>query len=216
MSRALVVLGASGHAKMVIEAARSQGSYEPTVCLSATTVNQSHLLGVPIRLETRALLTELQHAGYWAIVAIGDNQIRRKLQDQLDLVGFPVATIVAKGAWLSPSASLGAGSVLMPNSTVGAESQVGRGVIVNTNASVDHDCEIADFAHIAPGGHLAGNVIVESEVFCGVGTSVIPHKRIGACATVGAGAVVVRDVPPGECWVGCPARPLQLLRRLAS
>ena len=215
MVRPLFLLGASGHAKMVIEAARSQGEFEPLVCLAGSPVAEQHVLGVPVELESPSALANLLHEGMWAFVAIGENGLRRKLQCKLEALGFPIATIVANGAWLSPSAQIGPGSVLMPNSTVGAQARIGHGVIVNTNASADHDCVLGSYSHIAPGTHLAGNVTIEEEAFCGVGASIVPHQRVGARATVGAGAVVVRDIPSDEVWVGCPARPMHSLRRAA-
>lgn len=215
MTRPLVVLGAGGHAKMVIEAARSGSWYEPLVCLSATQVDVQHLLGVRIEVETPERLEQLRRAGYWAIVAIGENRIRRKLQSSLEQRGWPIATVISGTAWCSPSASIEPGTVLMPLSAVGAEARVGRGGIINTSASIDHDCLLSDFVHIAPGSHLAGNVTVANEVFCGVGVSVIPERTIGARTIVGAGAVVVSDIPNDSVWVGCPARPMAARVRAA-
>jgi acetyltransferase-like isoleucine patch superfamily enzyme len=79
---------------------------------------------------------------------------------------------------------------------------------VNTAASLDHDCVLGAFAHVAPGTHLAGSVVVGDGAFLGVGVSVIPGRRIGAWATVGAGAAVIHDVADRVTVVGVPARPL--------
>ncbi|MEZ6136803.1 MAG: acetyltransferase [Pirellulaceae bacterium] len=206
--RPLVILGAGGHAKMVIEAARSGGQYQPTVCLSASANSPASILGVPIVEETDSQLRLLAKRQLWAVVAIGENRLRQRLQHKLSEFRFAIATIVASTAWLSPSARIGAGSVLMPNSSVGAEVELGLGVIVNTNASVDHDGRVEEFAHLAPGAHLAGNVHIGARAFVGLGTSIIPTRRIGADAVIGAGATIIRDVPPNETWVGCPARPV--------
>ena len=93
----------------------------------------------------------------------------------------------------------------MHGAVIGAYARLGKGVIVNTSASVDHDCVVEDFAHLAPGTHLAGNVTVGSGAFLGVGVSVVPHRRIGEWSTVGAGATVIRDVPEASTAVGTPA-----------
>ncbi len=97
----------------------------------------------------------------------------------------------------------------MPGAILGAETRVGRGAIINTASSIDHDGNIGDYVHIAPGVHLAGCVTVGEASFLGVGACVIPERSIGSGSTIGAGAVVVRDVPDNQVWVGCPARYLK-------
>jgi acetyltransferase EpsM len=81
-------------------------------------------------------------------------------------------------------------------------------VIINSSAVVEHECRIGDFAHVSSASALAGNVTVGEGAFLGVGARVLPGRRVGAWATVGAGAVVVDDVPDGLTVVGVPARPL--------
>lgn len=89
---------------------------------------------------------------------------------------------------------------------LGARARTGEGCIVNTGATVDHDCVLGDFVHVAPGVNLAGTVTVGDNVMIGIGASVVPGITIVAGATVGAGAVVIRDVPAGATVVGVPAR----------
>lgn len=206
MPERLVILGAGGHAKMVIEAARTQGLYEPALCLAHIDDLVPHVLGIPVEPESDERLAALQHQGFHAFVAVGSNRLRRKLCNKLEQLGLPLATIVSSQAWISPSASVSAGSIIMPGAIIGAETKVGRGAIINTSASVDHDGVIGDFVHIAPGVHLAGCVTIGETSFLGVGVSVIPERRVGSGCTIGAGAVVVRDVPDNQVWVGCPAR----------
>lgn len=212
MPQPLIIFGAGGHAKMAIEVARSGVEFQPLLCLAAQTSNATFpetLLGVRVAGETDAEIRNGLNRTIWAFVAVGDNRLRQQLSNKLSAYGYSLATLVAASAWLSPSACVGAGSILMPQAVVGADAQVGHGVIVNTSASIDHDCRIDSFAHLAPGVHLAGNVHVGRSAFVGIGTNVVPHQSIGAEAMVGAGAVVLSDIPVGETWVGCPARRLR-------
>ncbi|NPV51911.1 MAG: hypothetical protein HPY71_00095 [Firmicutes bacterium] len=100
---------------------------------------------------------------------------------------------------------MGPGTVVMPGSVVNAGARVMEHVILNTCCSVDHDCTIGDFAHIFPEAHLSGNVTVEEGSHLGVGASVIPQKSIGEWSIVGAGAVVIRNVPSRVVVAGIPA-----------
>ena len=126
----------------------------------------------------------------------------RKLIEQ----GYDLPHVCGPGANLSPTARVGAGTILMPGATVNVESEIGDLVIINSNASVDHDGVVGCAAHIGPGAALAGEVTVGDRSFIATGSSVIPRRRIGADVVVGAGSVVVRDIPDGVVVYGNPAR----------
>lgn len=210
MPQPLIIFGAGGHAKMAIEVAYSAADFQPVLCMTTQTSGApATLLGVAVAGETDAAIRNGLERSPWAFVAVGDNELRKQITNKLIAVGYSLATLVAATAWLSPSARVGAGSILMPHAVVGADAEIGQGVIVNTSATVDHDCRIDSFAHLAPGVHLAGNVQVGHAAFVGVGANVVPHKFIGAGAMVGAGAVVLSNVPAAETWGGCPARLLR-------
>lgn len=137
------------------------------------------------------------------LLAIGDNGTRKALDAKCREAVF--STIIHQSAMVSPSASIGEGSALFHGTIVQAGTWVGRHVIMNTAASVDHDCILGDYVHIAPGVRLCGNVHVGEGTLIGVGACIKPGVRIGAWAVIGAGAAVVADVPDGALIGGVPA-----------
>ncbi len=202
--QSIFILGASGHARMVIEAAHSQPHYRVVACLAVEASPGEQLLGVPVYPESEALLKQYARQQRLGFVAIGDNRLRRKLSRRLSDLNICYPTIVSAHAYVSPSAKLNPGVVVMPGAIIGANTAVGTGAIVNTGCSIDHDGIIEEFAHIAPGCRLAGNVTVGAESLLGIGTIVIPQRSIGRAAVTGAGSVIIHHVPDGETWVGCP------------
>jgi sugar O-acyltransferase (sialic acid O-acetyltransferase NeuD family) len=117
---------------------------------------------------------------------------------------FPI--LVHPTAWISPSAELGAGTVVLPRALVHTGARVGEAVIVNSGALIEHDVELGDGAHVAPGAVVCGGALIGPGAWVGAGAVVLPGRSVGAGSVVGAGAVVVHDLPAGETGVGVPAR----------
>ncbi len=210
MSRACVVLGAGGHAKVVLETLRKEGKCKPVGLTDLRA--KGKLLGVPI-LGDDSVLPGLRKKGTRAfVVGVGgvpDNHPRAAVfQHGLDAGLTPIST-VHPSAVVSPSASVGAGTMILARALVNAGAEIGRNVIVNSAAVVEHDVRIADHAHVCPGAVVCGEARIGEGAFVGAGAVVIQGVRIGAWAVVGAGAVVVRDVPDAGRVVGAPARPLR-------
>jgi acetyltransferase-like isoleucine patch superfamily enzyme len=99
----------------------------------------------------------------------------------------------------------------MPNAVINADAYVGEHVIVNTAATIDHDCRIEDFVHISPGVHMAGGVQIGCCARIGIGASLIPGVRVGRDTIVGAASCVIRDLPENVIAVGCPAKVIKNL-----
>jgi sugar O-acyltransferase (sialic acid O-acetyltransferase NeuD family) len=153
-------------------------------------------------------LADLQECWGSVVVAIGENQLRLKLQRMAAEMGYSVATIIHPSAEVSGHAEIGNGSVVFANAVVNIGSRIGESVIINTAATIDHDVVVGSGAHISPGAHLAGDVEIGDCAWIGIGASVINRLEIGPGAIVGGGASVVNNVEAGLTVVGVPARPI--------
>jgi sugar O-acyltransferase (sialic acid O-acetyltransferase NeuD family) len=138
-----------------------------------------------------------------AIIAIGDNQIRKKVAGDCR---HKFTNAVHTSALLSRHALLGVGNMILHRTIVQARTTIGNHVILNTASQVDHDCLVGDYVHLGPGAILCGNVAVGEGTFIGAGAIVIPFKKVGAWCVVGAGSVVIDDIPDYSVVVGNPAR----------
>ncbi len=205
MSRSVVVIGASGHAKVVIELLRASGR-TIAYCVG-TDSNIVSCLGVPVLVGDQHVL-RLHAEGFEdAFVAIGSNQLRSRIADFVQQAGFTLVNAISPNATVSPSSRLGVGVAIMAGVVINADSEIADLAIINTGATVDHDCRIGRAAHIAPQCALAGNVTVGQYSFLGIGTKVIPGMTIGAKVTIGAGGVVIRNISDEVVAFGVPAMP---------
>ncbi len=138
------------------------------------------------------------------IIAIGNNITRKKISSRFNEFNF--FSSVHKTAFVSPSATVGAGTVVMLYAIINSDATIGNHVIVNTGALIEHDCNIEDFVHISPKVTLSGNVKIGIGTHVGSGAIVIPGIKIGKWCTIGAGTVVINDIPDGATVIGNPGR----------
>ncbi len=206
----VLVAGAGGHARSVIEALRSRpGGLEPVACTDPDPAwTGGELDGIPVvgdDSELERLLAEGVRGACLGVGGTGDNSPRARLFARLRTLGFDLPPVVHATAIVASSARLGAGTQVLAGAIVGAGAVVGENVIVNSAAVVEHDCLIGDHVHLATACALGGTVEVQDGAHVGIRACIIQGLCIGSRALVGAGAVVIRDVEPGALVVGCPA-----------
>lgn len=203
--RKTVIVGAGGHAKVVVDLFREAGGHELAGLIDSVAIG-TLVNGLPI-IGSDDDFARLRNEGIThAHVAIGNNHRRLALARDLQELGFTLTNAISPAAVISPSAILGGGIAIMAGAVVNADSRLDDACILNTCSSLDHDGHIAEGAHVGPGCALAGNVRVGRLAFLGVGTCAIPGTEIGEEAVIGAGSCVIRSVPAGATAYGVPAR----------
>lgn len=140
------------------------------------------------------------------IVAIGDNSVRQRIADRALELGATFGSAVSPLAHFSPACQIGPGAMIFPRVTVSTNVVVGAHVILGVHSSISHDCRVGDFSFLCPGARLTGNVTLGPRVMIGTNACVIPGKSVGSGSVVGAGGVVVDDLPGDVVAVGVPAR----------
>ena len=144
------------------------------------------------------------------IIAIGDNKIREKVYHEIkNLCEFE--TMQHNSAYVSRFAEVGEGTVIMPQACLNAEVKIGMHCIINTSAIIEHECVIEDYVHVSPKAALAGNILVKKGAHSGLGANLIQGITIGENAVIGAGTVVLKDVPDNAVVVGNPGRIIRYL-----
>lgn len=203
----LAIWGASGHAKVVIDAVRLAGEFHVAVVLDdrEPTLRPATFDGLEV-IGGRERLGDLASRGIrHIIVAFGNCAARLDAFNACRDAGLELPTIVHPSAVVARSATLGAGTFVAAGAVINASSTVGDAVVVNTRSSVDHDGDIGSGAHICPGVTLAGGVSVGERTWVGAGSVVIHGVSIGAGTIIGAGSLVLRSIPQDVVAYGSPA-----------
>lgn len=189
------LFGASGHAKVIMDIIEAQG--DSVHCLYDDAPHCSDIHGVPVYKADETIVYGP------LIISIGANHVRKLISERFSL---EYAIAIHPTSIISPFATLGIGTVVMQNTLIQSDTEIGKHCIINSGASVDHECHIEDFVHISPHVTLCGNVKVGEGSWVGAGAVIIPGIKIGRWCTIGAGAVVIRDVPDGAVVAGVPGK----------
>ncbi len=199
----VLILGAGGHAKVVADILLQQGVSVLGFLDDNRERWNSTMLGLPV---LGGIDRYCDHHPGGLLLGIGENSVRQTLVNRL---GEAASTLwvnaIHPRSTIAPSVALGRGIVVAAGVVVNPDTIIGDHVILNSSATVDHDCAVGDYSHLAPGVHLAGGVRIEEGTLLGIGSVVTPYCSVGRWSVVGAGAVVVRDIPSQVVAKGVPA-----------
>jgi len=202
----LLIIGASGHGRVVADCAEAIGTYQEIAFVDAVYPSQTKNLHWPV-IGNDSFWRENIHE-FEFIVAIGNNDIRLTITKDIQARGGQLACLIHPSAVISKHTKIGEGSVVFANAVINVGTTLGIANIVNTGATVDHDCEIADGCHIAPGVNISGGVKIGKQTWIGVGSCIIELTQIGEHTYIGAGSTVISDLSGNATYVGSPAKQL--------
>lgn len=200
----LLILGAGGHGKVILDCAKWTRRYDYIYFLDDNKVGQE-VLGHKV-IGRLSDYEGLKASYSEAIVAIGNNNYRLKLIEELLAVGYSVPVLIHPSAVVSQYATIREGTVVLSGAILNAGCEIGKGVIINTSVIVEHDCIIGDGVHLSPAAKMGGNVRIGEKSWICIGATIINQIQIGKNCIIAAGAVVVKDVVEHTLMVGVPAR----------
>lgn len=202
--KTLGIIGASGHGKVVADIAKQVGIYQEILFFDDKP-GVTACGGYPVAGTSQ----EIFQFDCDGIVGIGNAAIRQRFQEQLEAGGVHVPVLIHPHAVVADDVDLGAGTVIMAGAVVNPGSVTGKGCIINTCASVDHDCLLSDYVHVSVGAHLAGTITIGPRTWVGIGAVVSNNLTVCGDCMLGAGTVVVKDIKESGTYVGAPARKIK-------
>jgi len=205
----VLVVGSSGHARVIIDAMEREGRFFIAGIIDTFKPVGHSCLGYQV-LGDELRLPDLirEHDIVGGVIAIGDNWVRHKVAERIRCAvpNFQFITVIHPSAQVARSARVAAGTVVMPGAIISANADLGEFCIVNTKASLDHDGVMGAFSSFAPAVTAGGEVTIKPFAAVMLGVNIIHSISIGEHSVVGAGSLVLRNVPDRVLAYGLPAR----------
>jgi sugar O-acyltransferase (sialic acid O-acetyltransferase NeuD family) len=198
----LLIIGTGGQGKVVLDCAKNY--YDSITFMT----NDKNLLGInmyPIIYEQDITIDEILKNYDELIVAIGNNNARLKISMEYESKGMKLAKIIHPKAVVSESAVIGGGTVVFANVVINPSANIGKACIINTGAIIEHDCILENGVHISPNAAMGGTVFIGEKTWVCVGSSIANNIKIGNNSIIGAGSVIIKDVPNKVLAAGVPA-----------
>ena len=203
MKDKLIIIGASGHGKVVADIAIKMNKWQSIAFLDDEESIKTSM-GLEVIGKTADAFTYKDEADFF--VAIGNNAIREKVQEKLIEEGLNLVSLIHPSAIIGTGVEIDVGTVVMAGVVINSSTKIGKGCIINTSSSLDHDNVIEDYVHISPGARTAGSVGIGKGTWLGIGSVVSNNVNICSDCKVGAGSVVVKDITEPGTYVGVPVR----------
>ena len=203
MRERLIIIGASGHGKVLADIALKMNKWKEIAFLDDNEQRNS-ALGFDVDGKSTDVNNYIDNADI--VIGIGNNEIRQKIQDEIEELRANVPVLIHPNAVIGEEVEFGAGTVVMAGVVINCSTRIGRGCIINTSASVDHDNVIEDFVHVSPGVRLAGTVKVGYKTWIGMGSLITNNVSVISNSIVGAGSIVLKNIDESGKYVGAPVR----------
>jgi len=211
----ILIIGASGHAQVIIETIKLNNEYQIYGLIDSYKSKGEEALGYAV-LGTEDIISDLRKKGInKGVIAIGDNWSRYQMYIKIKESNpdFEFVSIIHPSSVISPSAKIGKGSVILASVKINTLALVGDGCILNTNSSFGHDGAMSNFSSIAPGVTIGGNVSIGFCSAISLGANIIQGLSIGEHSIIGAGSLVLKDVPNNVLAYGVPANEIKSIKK---
>ncbi|MDP8213483.1 MAG: acetyltransferase [Candidatus Zapsychrus exili] len=209
MKNKILLVGAGGHCKVVLDLLRNIKEYEVAGIIDLKENLKTKVLGVSVVGTDSDLMhsfeSGIKHC-FISVGSVGNPHVRIKLFNLAEKAGFVFPNLISPSALVSSSAILGQGNYVAPGVIINAETCIGNNCIINTGAIIEHDCKIGNFVHLSPSVILSGGVTIGDCAHVGTGSVVIQNLKIGANVIVGAGSVVTKDIRKNMIAYGNPCK----------
>lgn len=207
MKEKIVIIGGGGHAKVIASILKKVGEFE--IVGYTDEEDKGNILEFPFLGNDSQFLSTNAHNIKNAAIGIGQiksSVLRKKVADKYKNAGFNFPVIISPNAIVNENVVIGEGTVVFDGAVINTYSKIGRFVILNTNSTVEHDCNIGDFVHVASNAVLSGNVMIGQGTFIGAGSTVIQGIVIEQDVILGAGSTATRNCFAGKTYIGVPAK----------
>lgn len=202
----LIIIGAGSLGIMTLDVVLNEGNYaqENIFFVDDRITRHEHVYGIPVIGDVDSI-ENLDMSKFKFIIAIANNKIRKKIAEKYNELTYVNA--IHPKASVSKLSKIGVGNIILPNAAVDPETIIHNHVIINKNTSLGHNVEMEDYSQVSPGSQLGG--LVKMAAFLGMGSTLLPNIKVGRYTTVGAGSVVVNDLPDDCTAIGIPAKPIK-------
>lgn len=201
--KTLIIVGAGGHGRVVADCAEATKQYNSIVFIDDCYPQRIKNLHWDIIDTTNSFEKYIANADF--IVAFGNNKLRAETLEKLSNAKANIITLIHPSACISDHANVGQGVVAFANSVVNIGAEIANGCIINTSATIDHDCVVGSCTHVSPGANVAGGVSIGEQAWIGIGASIIEYISIGSKTHIAAGAAVTQSTQDNALYAGVPA-----------